>query len=214
MDAVADRTPTVGEAVPPAVAPPSPPREGPRRWRFDVHQYHRLAEAGILAPDARVELIDGEVIEMAPMGTRHRTALVRLDDALRSAVAGHRIQVMNQVPLRLSDGAEPEPDLLLLPKRDDDYADVVLAPHHTLLVIEISDTTLDHDLNVKAPLYARAGVPELWVIDLPNRRLHAFSAPEGGLWTRVHVHTAPARLPLPGVEGAQADFSGVFPAAA
>jgi Uma2 family endonuclease len=178
------------------------------RHRIDVHNYYRMAESGILPPDARVELIEGEVLDMPPMGTRHRTAMVRLDDALRKAV-GTAAMVMCQVPLRLNDLNETEPDLLLLPRRDDFYAEIVLTPAHVLLVVEISDSTRAYDLRIKAPLYARAGVPALWVFDLADRRLHSFTAPHGGLWTVTTVHECPGPTAVPGLDGIEVDLTGV-----
>jgi Uma2 family endonuclease len=178
------------------------------RHRINAQNYYRMAENGILPPDARVELIEGEILDMPPMGTRHRTALVRLDHLLRKAV-GTAAMVMNQVPLRLDEFNETEPDLLLLPHRDDFYADIVIAPEHTWLVVEVADSTRAYDLRIKTPLYARAGVSALWVLDLQGRRLHSFTAPLGGLWTVATVQERPGLTAVPGLDGIEVDLTGL-----
>jgi Uma2 family endonuclease len=178
------------------------------RHRINAQNYYRMAESGILPPDARVELIEGEILDMPPMGTRHRTALVRLDHLLRNAV-GTAAMVMNQVPLRLDEFNETEPDLLLLPQRDDFYADIVIAPEHTWLVVEVADSTRAYDLRIKTPLYARAGVSALWVLDLQGRRLHSFTAPLGGLWTVATVQERPGLTAVPGLDGIEVDLTGL-----
>jgi Uma2 family endonuclease len=168
-----------------------------------------MAESGILPPDARVELIEGEILDVPPMGARHRTALVRLDFVLRKAI-GAAALAMSRFALRLDEFNEPEPDLLLLPHRDDFYTDIVIAPMHTLLVVEIAaDSTFAYDLRIKAPLYARAGVPALWVFDLQGRRLRSFSAPRGGLWTVATVQECPGLTAVPGLDAIEVDLAGV-----
>ena len=185
--------------------------EEPRitRHRLTVDDYHRMAQTGVLAHDARVELIDGEIIEMAPMGTRHHSTILRLSQMLHTAV-GERATVMTQLPMRLDRRNEPEPDLALLKPRADFYASAHPCGADSLLVIEVSDTTLGYDVRIKAPLYARHGVPEYWVFDLPGQQLRLFSQAAGGNWGDVQVIVKPGRIALPGLGGVEIDLSSDF----
>ncbi|HUL83028.1 MAG TPA: Uma2 family endonuclease, partial [Gammaproteobacteria bacterium] len=151
----------------------------PRRHRITVEHYYRMAEAGLFQPDERVELIDGEIIDMPAMGVLHASALARLDDILTATVAG-RAMVRSQLPLRLSEESEPQPDLALVKRRGDYYAERHPTAADVLLVIELADSTLRYDLEVKVPLYARHGVAETWIVDLANARLHSYRKPEDG----------------------------------
>jgi Uma2 family endonuclease len=150
-------------------------QEWPRRHRISVEHYYRMAEAGLFQPDERVELIDGEIVDMPPMGTRHAGKLARLVEILTKAV-GARAMVRTQLPLRLDDASEPQPDIALVLPRADYYEQRHPTPADTLLVVEIGDTTLRFDRDVKAPLYARRGVAETWVVDLRAERLLRFRA--------------------------------------
>src|SRR5215468_7458389 len=120
---------------------------------FTVDEYYRMAEAGILKPEDRVELIDGEVIEMSPIGQRHFGAMNRANRVFTSTF-GNRVQLSVQGPLRLSDYTEPEPDVVLLKPRADDYSLKFPTPDDVFLVLEIADTSLSYDRKVKVPRYA------------------------------------------------------------
>lgn len=185
------------------------PRPTYKRHRLTVEQYTRMAETGVLAPDARVELIEGEIVEMAPMGTRHYAALARLHRLLDRTVGDLAI-VVAQAPIRLAPNNEPEPDLVLLRPRDDFYASALPTAADCLLVIEISDSTLAYDLQVKAPMYARQGVSDYWVLDLPNRTLHHHSQPQPDGWRRVTAARRPGQVALPGLADATVDLSDVL----
>ena len=155
----------------------------PANRRFSVDEYYRMAEAGILGEDDRVELIEGEVVEMSPIGPRHakkvdRLALLFLDQFRNTA----RIRIQN--PVRLSNRSEPEPDLALVrlyPDRGDPYESAHPTPADVLLVIEVADSSVEYDLGRKARLYARHGIPELWVLDQRDDRLvvHRDPMPRG-----------------------------------
>lgn len=148
-----------------------------KRHRFTIEEYHRMAEAGLLSEDDRVELIEGEIIEMAPIGSRHHACVMRLDELLRRPGVPGGYIVSVQGPVRLDEGNEVQPDLALLRRRSDFYAGELPDPGDVLLVIEVSETTLAYDRDVKLPRYARAGVPEVWIVDLEGRRLKSHSAP-------------------------------------
>jgi Uma2 family endonuclease len=147
--------------------------------RFTVDEYYRMAEAGILFEDDHVELIEGEVIEMTPIGGRHAACVDRLTKILVQRVGDAAI-VRVQGPIRLSDNTEPQPDVALLRLRTDFYAEAHPTPEDVLLIIEVSETSLEYDREMKVPLYARAGIPEVWVVDLAGEKVHTYSRPIDG----------------------------------
>jgi len=132
---------------------------------FTVDEYYRMAEAGIIAEDDRVELIEGEIIEMSPIGLKHMSCVDRANDLFTSAFKG-RALISVQHPLRLNNYNEPQPDIVVLKPRADYYASKPHTPEDTFLVIEVSDTTLRYDVNVKLPIYAALGISELWIENL------------------------------------------------
>jgi Uma2 family endonuclease len=172
------------------------------RHRITVDEYYRMAEAGILPPDARVELIEGEIIDMAPIGSGHAGTVMQLTQLLLDAARG-RAQVFVQSAERLSDISEPQPDFALVKPRADFYKKKHPGPADTLLIIEVSESSLRYDLQVKAPLYARHGIPEFWVIDLKGRQVRFFRSPESGQYADVTSTGAPrvvAPVALPEVQ--------------
>jgi Uma2 family endonuclease len=180
----------------------------PQRHRITVDEYYRMAEVGLLAEDARVELIEGEIIDMAPIGSRHAAVVGRLNELLQRTV-GDRAIVWVQGPIRLSRLSEPQPDVALLKRRDDFYAARHPTGQDTLLVIAVSDTTLRYDREVKVPLYARHGVPELWIADLKGRCVHFFRAAFGGEYTAVSAVSEPGEVELAALPGVAIDLSGL-----
>ena len=156
------------------------------RHRITVPEYYRMAELGVLAPDARVELIEGEIIDMPPMGSAHASVITRLHRLLTRAL-GEAALVRAQLPLHLDQLSEPEPDLLVARPRADDYEKAHPDAKATLLVIEVGATSVRYDREVKGPLYARHGIPELWVIDLQARQITTYREPQDGLYTRVNT---------------------------
>ena len=138
---------------------------GVQRRRFTADEYHRLAEVGILHEDDRVELIEGEIIIMAPIGLRHAACVGLLNRELTLAL-GRRAFLWPQNPVRLFPDTEPQPDVVLLRERADNYAQAPAQPSDVLLLVEVADTSYRYDHRVKLPLYARSGVAELWIVDL------------------------------------------------
>lgn len=139
-------------------------------------EFQRMVEEGLFDEDARIELLDGRIHEMAPVGIPHTTIVKRL--ILHFTDLFHRqylIQV--QDPIALTHDSHPQPDVALLRWRDDVYADHLPTPSEIVLLVEASDTSLDVDLNVKVPRYAAAGIPETWVIDVNRAILHQFHTP-------------------------------------
>src|SRR4051812_36319125 len=131
------------------------------RYLFNVTQYEQIGEAGILSEDARVELIDGEIIRMSPVTPHHAASVMRLNDKLSRSL-DTRVIISVHNPIRLSEYSEPEPDLALLKYRSSFYADAHPEPADTLLIIEVTDGTVEAERQMKVPLYARAGIPEVW----------------------------------------------------
>lgn len=148
----------------------------PRRRLFTVEEYYRMAESGILDPDDRVELIEGEIIQMAAIGSRHAAIVDRLTRLFTSRL-GERAIVRVQNPVRLSDLSEPEPDISILHDREDFYAGGHPGPAETYLLIEVADTSLPFDRERKMPLYGRSGVPESWLVDIENGRVTVHRGP-------------------------------------
>jgi Uma2 family endonuclease len=174
-----------------------------------VEEYHRMAETGVLAPDARVELIEGEVLDMAPIGTRHAGVVKRLNALLSTALAGRAI-VSVQDPIRLGHRSEPQPDLALLKPRDDFYARSLPTPADTLLVIEVADTTGAYDRQVKLPLYARHGVPELWIVDLEMSVLRVCRKPNGDNYGDIATSAEPGMTAIAELPGIAIDLTGIL----
>ncbi len=146
-----------------------------QRRLFTVEEYHRMAEAGILSEDDRVELIEGELIAMSPIGSRHAAAVARLT-ALLSRIGGWGI-VWVQNPVRLGPHSEPQPDVALLRYRPDFYASAHPGPEDVLLIVEVAETSADYDRTVKIPLYARHGIPEAWLVDLTEEHVEIYRQP-------------------------------------
>jgi len=180
----------------------------PRRHRISVADYHRMAEGGVLAPDARVELIEGVIIDMPPMGSRHAATVSRLNYLVGRAV-GDRAIVNCQTPITLGDLSEPQPDLALVAPRADFYEHRLPAAADTLLLIEVSETTLRYDLRTKMPLYARHAVPELWIFDTEGRQLHVFRNLVGAVYGDVVPAHSPGITPVAALPGVAVDLSSL-----
>lgn len=140
---------------------------------FNVDEYYLMARAGVLKPDDRVELIEGDIIRMSPIGSSHAACVSRLNHLLQSAILKRAI-VWVQNPIRLDNFSEPVPDLALLKPRPDFYAKRHPAPKDVLLVIEVGVTSVLSDRNIKTQLYARAGIPEVWLVDLPRKIIEVY----------------------------------------
>ncbi|MFA6544172.1 MAG: Uma2 family endonuclease [Limisphaerales bacterium] len=132
--------------------------------RFSVQDYHRMAETGVLRPDARVELLEGRIIDMSPIGPLHGGLVKRLSRLFNLKAKGRWV-VSIQDPLHLDDHSEPEPDVMLLKPSPDDYTRRHPRPEDVFLLIEVSDSTLDYDREEKLPAYGRAGVGEVWLVN-------------------------------------------------
>lgn len=154
----------------------TPTMTEPTRYKFTAEEYHRLAAVGILTPDDRVELIDGDIIQMAPVGDPHVNAVDWLTEVFVIAVAGKaRVSVQN--PVRLSPRSEPQPDLLILRRESFGRAG---RPEDVLVLVEVSDTTLKYDRDIKLPLYARHAIPHVLNVEMTSGAVVHYSKPQAG----------------------------------
>lgn len=158
-------------------------RQLAKRW-FTVGEYNRMAETGILTENDRVELIEGEIVEMCPIGSRHAACVNRLTTVLGRQVGADAI-VSVQNPIIVDDYSEPEPDVAVLRARADFYETKHPEPADVLLVIEVADTSVETDRGVKVPLYARAGVPETMLVNLPGEAVEVYASPLNGQYQSV-----------------------------
>lgn len=182
----------------------------PVKHLFTVDEYEAMGTAGLFHPDQRLELIEGEVVEMAPIGPTHAGTVDRLTQLLVEAVARQAI-VRVQGPVRLSDISEPQPDLSLLRRREQFYLDRHPQPRDILLAVEVSDTTLRFDRTTKVPLYARSGVTELWVVDVNAATVDVFTDPGPDGYASSRTLSRGDRIDLtalPGVTIEVSDFLG------
>jgi Uma2 family endonuclease len=181
------------------------------RWHFTVADYHRMGETGILGAGDRVELIEGEIVAMPPIGSPHGGRVNRLNRLL-SAALGDRAVLSPQNPIVLGEHSEPEPDLAVLRPRADFYTESHPQAADALLLIEVADSSIAYDLQVKVPLYARHGIPEVWVVDIPDRRVFRFSrlSREAGRYLDQSTLDLKAATPIPGLSDCSVVLAGLF----
>jgi len=180
-----------------------------RRHRLTVEEYFRMAEVGLLAPEARVELIEGEIFDMAPIGNEHGGFTAWLHRRFLRDL-GESISVWDQVTLPLGRFSAPEPDLTILKYRKDEYRGKRPAPEDVLLIVEVSQSSLRHDRNAKLPLYARYDIPEVWILDVQRLQLQLFHTVEAGKYIHTSLTPTPGPLSLRGLPGATVDLTGLF----
>jgi Uma2 family endonuclease len=178
----------------------------PRPHRLTVHDYYRMGEVGLLSPDDRTELIEGEIIDKPPIGDRHAAVVRALNTRLVRAVAD-AAEVSTQLPVRLSLRSEPQPDFAVVKAKLGGYRKHPL-PSDVLLLVEVSDSTLRYDLGKRARLYAAHGIPEYWVFDLSHDRVWRHRSPIESGYTQVDEITSGA-LPLPALD-AEISLAEVF----
>ena len=178
----------------------------PRPHRLTVQDYHRMAEVGLLSPGDRTELIEGEIVDMPPIGSAHADVVTLLTRRLLEAV-DDSVDVRVQQPVRLMPRSEPQPDLAVVRRTAEGYRHSHPTGHDVLLLIEVSDTTSRYDLTRKARLYAMHGIPEYWVVDLTGRRIVRHRMPEGAAYRhRDDVTSGALKLPMAAAEISLADL--------
>jgi Uma2 family endonuclease len=159
----------------------------PKHHRFTTTEYYAMAEAGIFGPKLRTELIEGEIYDKMTPGPKHSFSTNDLGNEFKDRL-GRRVRVWTQSPLHLGRGSVPEPDLMLLHPRRERYRSRHPAVEDVLLVIEVSDTTLAFDRTRKIPMYARAGIPEVWVVNLIDRVIETWSDPVDGTYQEQRTY--------------------------
>lgn len=179
------------------------------RYRFSVDDYYRLAQAGILGEDDRVELIEGEIVMMTPIGSRHAACASEIDH-LMHRVLGEQVVVRVQSPVRLDDLSEPEPDLCLARPRADRYSGRHPGPADVLLLIEVADSSIGYDREVKLPLCARSGIAAVWIVDLGRNLVEAYTGPSPDGYLERRTFRAGDRLAIPGTD-VMIDAGQLFP---
>ena len=146
------------------------------RRRFTADEYQRMGQVGILGEDDRLELIEGEIVEMVPIGSRHQAAVDRLT-RLFSGLVADVAMIRVQGPVRLGGDSEPQPDVTVLSLSNDFYASAHPGPADVLLLVEVSDSSTEYDREVKVPLYARYGIAEVWLVGLETETLEVYRSP-------------------------------------
>ncbi|HET6232273.1 MAG TPA: Uma2 family endonuclease [Longimicrobiaceae bacterium] len=184
----------------------------PTPHRFTVREYYRMAEVGILREGERVELLEGQVVQMTPIGSRH-AGTVSLLASLLGRAYGQDAIISVQNPLRVGDLSEPEPDIAVLRPRDDFYRDSHPTPPDVLLLIEVADTSSGLDRAGKAEIYARAGIAHYWIVDLAAGEVVVHLRAENGRWSSVRTASPDDSLPLPGLLGASVPVRVLLPSA-
>ena len=158
-----------------------------RRRRFTLDEYHRMGEAGILGTDDRVELIEGEIIEMSPIGSRHAGTVARIHHLFSIRLLDQALVWIQNPLLLVRHQSEPEPDVMLLAPRADFYTSSLPEPPDVRLLVEVADSSLLFDRRTKFPLYARSGVAEAWLVDLDSGRLEVHRGAGGAGYRDVRV---------------------------
>ena len=147
-----------------------------KTFRLNVSQYHQMSEAGIFSENDKVELINGEIIEMSPIGRRHTACVNRLNSVF-SQLLGKKVIVAVQNPILLNNLSEPEPDIALLKPRTDFYESGHPQPQDIFLLIEVADSSIEYDRDVKIPLYASSGITEVWLVDIYQQVIIVYRYP-------------------------------------
>jgi len=180
-----------------------------RRHRLNRRDFYRLGEIGILRADDRVELLEGQLIDMLPIGPRHAIVTDNLNELLVTSSAG-RARVRRQDPVVLDDGSEPQPDLVLARRVWAGYPDAHPGAADILLLVEVADRSLDFDRRVKLGLYARACVPEVWIVDLTADVVWVYRGPTEGEYGSVVAVAAPEEIAVAGLPGVVISVAEVF----
>jgi Uma2 family endonuclease len=179
------------------------------RYRFSVDEYLRMGETGILTESDRVELIDGEIIDMPPIGIPHAGAVKRIAN-LFARQLGERVVLSVQDPIRIGDFSLPEPDIALLRPRDDFYASAYPTPEDILMLVEVAESSVRYDRDKKLPLYAAAGVKECWLVDIPARKLVICRDASADGYRRVHEPEHLTSVTPESIPDCAIDLSGLF----
>ncbi|HEY0377723.1 MAG TPA: Uma2 family endonuclease [Pyrinomonadaceae bacterium] len=179
------------------------------KYWITADEFEQMGRAGIFHPDARLELLEGEIYQMSPIGSPHAACVDFLSSFFNRHFGG-RVIVRVQNPIRLNDISEPQPDIALLRPRDDFYRRAHPTPEDVLLVVEVADSTVETDRSYKMPLYARAGIPEAWLVNLPEERIELFAEPVGGDYQTSRIFSRSDEVQSHGVADLRVAVSDVL----
>ncbi|MBR8827234.1 MAG: Uma2 family endonuclease [Gomphosphaeria aponina SAG 52.96 = DSM 107014] len=163
--------------------------------KFTIKDYYKMAESGILTENDRVELIRGEIVQMSPIGFKHAASVRKLAIILTKKI-GERALVDTQNPIQLDDNSEPQPDVVLLKPRTDFYEARHPQPADIFLIIEVADTTVKYDRDVKIPLYAEANITEVWLVDINNNCVEMYRKPTAHGYQNMQKFTGEESLSI------------------
>ncbi|HXG85252.1 MAG TPA: Uma2 family endonuclease [Pyrinomonadaceae bacterium] len=154
--------------------------------RFSVEEFYKMTEAGILPEESGWEVIDGYLLDKMTIGSKHASIVKRLNRILTNLVANQAV-ISIQDPVHIDEYNEPEPDIALLEPREDFYAAGHPSPPDVLLLIEVSDSTVEYDREIKKTLYAEAGIPEFWLVNLKNETIEVYTQPKNGSYYSARI---------------------------
>jgi Uma2 family endonuclease len=180
------------------------------RKRFTTQDYEQIIAAGVIAEDDRVELLEGEIVEMSPIGPSHSSCVVRLTRLLYK-LESPRIIIRVQDPIHLGEYSQPQPDISIVQWRDDCYANGHPEPEDILLLIEVAESSYSYDRDMKLPLYARAGIPEVWIVALLQQTVDVYRGPSEAGYGETHQlrrGNSVTALNVPGIVLSVADILG------
>jgi Uma2 family endonuclease len=180
-----------------------------QRHRFSREDYYRMAEANILGTDVRVELLDGEIVQMSPIGPRHCGVVDQLAELLITNLS-RRAAVRIQAPVAIDQTSEPEPDISVVERRDDYYKSNHPTPNDILLLVEVAETSVEKDRGQKLHLYAKAGIPEYWIIDIERRVLIVHRDPLDDEYGFVQQHDASSTVAPQAFPGLPLELGPLF----
>jgi Uma2 family endonuclease len=172
-----------------------------RKRLFNIDEYYRMAEAGILKPDEHVELVDGEIIKMSPIGSQHAACIDFLNRVL-VRLSSDDVIIRNQNPIVLDDHSEPQPDIAIVRSEPNSYRNRHPTPADVFLIVDVADATVATDRHTKILIYARAGIPVAWIVNLPKNRVEVYTNPANGIYGTVEQIQRGQSLQVPGIPGA------------
>ena len=176
---------------------------------FNTVEFEQMGRSGILTEDDRVELIEGEILSMAPIGSEHASKVDRLARALQRGVRTDAI-VRIQNPILLGESSEPQPDLAVVRYQEDFYAGAHPGPDNIFLLVEVAETSLEYDREVKLPLYAKWGISTVWLVNLLDRELAVYEQPQGERYERRHIAADHETLTVPAVPSCKVTVSEIL----
>ncbi len=179
------------------------------RRKITVEEYEVMYEAGVFKPDERLELINGEILKVAPMNAPHSATVAALTELLIEKLA-RRATLYAQMPIVLNDDSEPEPDVAILKWKKDKYFSSKPGVQDVYAIIEVASTSLVYDRRIKLPLYARAGVPEVWIVKVQERELEVYRSPKGEAYSESRVLKPSDKIALLAFPDVELALSEVF----